>query len=206
MQNNRDISTNWFEDLYKSNYLEDEKIPWANMEQNIHLKNYVKENSSRGRALVIGCGLGDDAILLDSVGFDVVAIDISKSAINWCKERFKDNHNVDFIVQDIFELKDNFIDTFDFVFEFRTIQSLPIEYRQKIIKAISSTVKTNGKILVLTNTRNENQIIQGPPWPLSISDIKLFEKNNMKELSFNIVKNENNNISNNLIKAVYLKK
>ena len=38
-----------------------------------------------GKALVVGCGLGDDAEWLEEIGFDVTAFDISKSSIDCVK-------------------------------------------------------------------------------------------------------------------------
>ncbi|MCC5670705.1 class I SAM-dependent methyltransferase [Nostoc sp. CHAB 5784] len=43
--------------------------------------------ASGQKALVIGCGLGDDAEAIASLGFEVTAFDISPTAIAWCQER-----------------------------------------------------------------------------------------------------------------------
>ena len=101
----------WFEVLYKeklqnSSNLEDSNdIPWAKMEVNPYLDEYLKNHLANGKALVVGCGLGDDALALSEAGFDVTAIDISESAIKWCNQRF-DGFGINFCVQDVFELPD----------------------------------------------------------------------------------------------------
>lgn len=42
---------------------------------------------SPARAVVIGCGLGDDAEYLASMGYEVTAFDISPTAIAMCHTR-----------------------------------------------------------------------------------------------------------------------
>ncbi|MDQ7084352.1 MAG: class I SAM-dependent methyltransferase [Sulfurovum sp.] len=126
----------WFDDLYKNNKESQDKIPWARQAVNPLLKSYLEEAlGHKGSALVIGCGLGDDAIALELAGYEVVAIDISQTALDLAKERFPES-KIDFKKQDIFE----YTQKFDFVFEALTIQSLPIEFREKMIKAVAGTV------------------------------------------------------------------
>ncbi len=175
----------WFEELYKENFLKDEHIPWAKMKTNEYLEEYLENNLPNGKALVVGCGLGDDAIALSEAGFDVTAIDISESAIKWCVERF-DGFGVDFKVQDIFELPEEMLGRYDFVFESQTIQSLPLVLRDKIITAISSLVSENGKVLVIAHGKNAGEKFTGPPWPLEINEVKLFTMKGFKELEFSI--------------------
>lgn len=193
----------WFEDLYKNKFLQDECIPWAKMKPNEHLTEYLQNNLPQGKALVVGCGLGDDAIALSEAGFDVTAIDISPSAIAWCEERFN-GFGVEFKVQDIFELPPEMLGTYDFVFEALTIQSLPLVFRDKVITAISSLLKPKGKLLVITNGKNAGEKYQGPPWPLEINEVKLFTNKNMNELEFSILE-EPSNLSTLKFKALYQK-
>lgn len=193
----------WFEDLYKQNYKKNENIPWAQMKANEHLLEYLKNNQVSGKGLVVGCGLGDDAVVLSNAGFDVTAIDISHSAIKWCKERFEDCE-VDFIVQDIFELPQEMIGSYDFVFESLTIQSLPLEFRDKIITAISSLLANNGKLLAVAHAKDDGSKSDGPPWPLVKEELNLFSKQGLKELEFSIIE-EPTKISSRKFKAVYQK-
>ena len=53
----------WFEDLYESAKGDSTQIPWARMDVNPILKEELgREPLQPGRALMVGCGLGDDAI------------------------------------------------------------------------------------------------------------------------------------------------
>lgn len=53
------------------------------------LVHWLVKNLGEGlSAVVVGCGLGDDAEALAAAGFAVTAFDVSGSAIAWAKERF----------------------------------------------------------------------------------------------------------------------
>src|SRR5947209_18068479 len=79
----------WFEILYRQARGEAAVIPWADLRPNPHLVEWLSRAAlPAGRALVVGCGLGDDAELLASLGWSVVAFDISAEAIRWAHQRF----------------------------------------------------------------------------------------------------------------------
>jgi len=196
-------SNDFFESIYKYSQGDEEKIPWAMMQTNEYLAEYLEQHIGEGKAIVIGCGLGDDAVALEEAGFDVTAIDISKTAIDWCKERF-DYTNVDFRVQDIFELPQEMLAQYDFIFESRTIQSLPLEYRNRIIGAISSLMAPNAKILVMANGKNEGEVFNGPPWPLTHNELRLFGNHGCDELEFSIYA-EDNQLSTLKFRALFKK-
>ena len=155
----------WFDDLYKKYEDEDQhhNIPWARKDVNPLLQTYLQEEH-KGKALVIGCGLDDDAYALDQSGYEVTAIDISQTALDVAKNRFSDS-NIVFEKQDIFDMPKKYHEYFDFVFESLTIQSLPVEFRQKMIKAVVDSVAKSGKLLVVAHKKST--LNDGPPWPLT---------------------------------------
>lgn len=80
----------WFEELYAGAKNDPSLIPWAKLEPTSHLQDWSKNHRLRKeneslKAVVVGCGLGDDAQLLQEVGFQVTAFDLSPTAINWCR-------------------------------------------------------------------------------------------------------------------------
>ena len=188
----------WFDGLYQENKDTHENIPWARQAVNPLLQTYLDENKAHnGTALVIGCGLGDDAIALEIAGYDVTAIDVSQTALDLAQERFIDSR-VKFIKQDIFEYEEQF----DFVFEALTIQSLPIEFREKMIKAVAGTIVKEGKLLLVAHQRKA--MVDGPPWPLSKEEVDLFKVHGLKELSFEL-HTEASKISNTRFRVLYKK-
>jgi len=182
-------SNQFFESIYKQSQGDEKKIPWATLDTNTYLAEYLQQHMGEGKAIVIGCGLGHDAIALDEAGFDVTAIDISQTAIDWCKEKY-DYTDVNFQVQDIFELPKHMLENYDFVFESRTIQSLPLEFRDKIIGSIASLMAPNAKILAVADGKNEGEKHNGPPWPLEHNELRLFQNHGCEELEFSIFEGE----------------
>lgn len=177
----------WFETLYANAEKGDAKIPWAMMKPHPHLTAWVNKTKLDGtglRALVTGCGLGDDAELLREVGFAVTAFDISETAIKGCKERFPDS-SVDYQVIDLFKTPDAWQGHFDLVLDSRTIQSMPYQYHQQAIEVISACVADNGRVLVLCFGRDDPEAkAKGIPWGLSRKELAHFEACGLQEDSW----------------------
>ena len=177
----------WFNDLYNEHKDNHQKIPWAKLEVNPLLKSYLdKTKEHQGKALVIGCGLGDDARALELAGYKVLAIDVSQKALELAQERFSDSKVV-FEKQDIFEMPQKYHENFNFVFEAFTIQSLPVEFREKMIKAVADTVAIDGKLLLVAHKKKLT--LPGPPWPLKKEEVDLFKKY-LTELKFEVHPNK----------------
>ena len=171
----------WFDDLYKEHENAHENIPWARRDVNPFLQTYLDEKSEhQGKALVIGCGLGDDAYALANAGYDTLAIDISQTALKIAQERFPDA-NIRFEKQDIFDMPPQYFEHFDFVFEAQTIQSLPLEFRSKMIQAVAQSVAAEGELLVVAHKKQKET--EGPPWPLTQKEIDQFKEHSLKEVS-----------------------
>ena len=191
----------WFENLYKQNENSHENIPWARQDVNPLLQTYLDtKNSHKGEALVIGCGIGDDAYALANAGYKVLAIDISQTALSIAQKRCP-HTNITYKKQDIFEMPEHYLEHFDFIFEAFTIQSLPREFRSKMIAAVSDSLKKEGELLVVAHKKELND--GGPPWPLTQIEIGYFQEH-LKEISFELVKDASH-ISNTKFRVLYKK-
>ena len=87
-------ATSWFELLYQAAARGEATIPWASLAPHPHLVQWARGRPRPGTgrtALVVGCGLGDDAEFAASLGFSVVAFDISPTAIDGARSRFPDS-------------------------------------------------------------------------------------------------------------------
>ncbi len=183
-------ATSWFDDYYKEASKQIETIAWAKGEPNPFLTEYLENfTGTPSKAIVIGCGLGDDAFALYLAGFEVTAIDISPEAIAWARERFE-GADIDFRVADLFNLPDDLLGQFDFVFEAFTIQSLPLALRDRVITAISSLMRPQAKVLAVCNAKLDHEKFDGPPWPLTFNELRLFTMKECRELEFSIYQNE----------------
>ena len=158
----------WFEELYAGANRNSNEIPWARMEPHPKMVEWIANQPDvQGKALVIGCGLGDDAEWLSVAGFEVIAFDISESSIQWCKERFPSTA-VDYIVADLLNPPKAWFNAFDLVVEIHILQAIPEEVRDPAAAQIPGLLNSGGSLLCIgrlagLQTPNEAP----PPWPLS---------------------------------------
>lgn len=181
-------ATGWFDALYKEAEGNNEKIPWADLEPNRFFVRFAEQTNLQGnnrKALVVGCGLGDDARYLHDLGFKVTAFDISRTAIEWARRLHHDT-DINFAVADLFDTPKDWYQAFEFVLEIYTIQPLPLEMRSRVIDAIANFVELRGKLVIVTRGRADDEIPPEMPWALSRQDLSRFEENGFKELSFEI--------------------
>lgn len=204
--NERGDPMGWFDALYKESGGDIEKIPWADMEPNRFFKAWAESTGLRGegrRALVVGCGLGDDAKYLHDLGFRVTAFDISPTAIEWARKAHS-GADIEFETADLFDPPAEWVraggdraegeavggGAFDFVLEIYTIQPLPIEMRPTVIDSVAAFVATGGRLVVVTHGRDDDEETSVVPWPLSKRDLSRFGENGLREVGFQEVWDE----------------
>lgn len=126
------------------------------------------------RALVIGCGLGQDAEYVAGLGFDAVAFDIAPTAIRVARDRFRWSP-VDYLVADLLAPPAEWHQAFDLVVESRTVQALPEPQRAMAIANVGPMVRPEGTLIVLARVGDTSTPAdQGPPWPLTRREIESF--------------------------------
>jgi SAM-dependent methyltransferase len=170
--------TGWFEELYSASAGDAEKIPWANLAPNPNLVQWLdahKINGANRRALVVGCGLGDDAEELSRRGFAVTAFDIAPTAIAWSRRRFS-NSAVNYVIADALNPPSDWRNHFDFIFESYTLQALPPAPRELAAKSIANLLAAAGSLLIISRAREITDAVDGPPWPLTLEDLTRFEQ------------------------------
>ena len=180
----------WFDAVYKEGNLEN--IPWADLEPNRFFKAWAESNGLKGKgrkALVVGCGLGDDAQYLNDLGFEVTAFDISPTGIEWAK-RLHAGSSIHFEVGDLFQPFRGWLGAFDFVLEIYTIQPLPMEMRPRAIASVASFVAPGGELVVVCRGRENDEEVGQLPYPLSKADLSGFEKAGLEEIEFNEVSDD----------------
>ena len=176
--------TGWFEVLYSEADGDSSQVPWARLTVHHSLQDWLDTYAIQGdgrSALVIGCGLGDDAEALSARGFQVTAFDISPTAIAWCKQRFP-NSQVNYQVADLLALDPQWHRAFDFVLESRNIQALPLNVRGEAIASVASVLAEGGRLLTITRFRDNETEPDGPPWSLSDSELAQFQQLGLQEV------------------------
>jgi SAM-dependent methyltransferase len=177
----------WFDELYAGADGDHEQIPWADLEPNRFLVKWAEDVGFEGNgrtALVIGCGLGDDAKYLYQMGFKVTAFDVSQKAIEWAK-RIHAETDIVFQVADLFNSPGEWERAFDMVLEVYTVQALPLNLRDRAIDGIAGFVRQGGELVVVERHRENDEEPAELPWALSPNDLCRFEKSGLTQVSRN---------------------
>jgi 2-polyprenyl-3-methyl-5-hydroxy-6-metoxy-1,4-benzoquinol methylase len=178
--------TGWFDVLYKEAEAGKSIVPWADKGTNPGLVEFWRVNpqpTEGKKALVIACGLGDDAEQLATWGFQTTAFDISETAIRSARRRFS-NSGVKYAVADLFQPPAEWERGFDFVFEANTVQALPVKVRSEAIQRIAAFVRPMGKLLAIVRGREMDEPEGELPWPLTRSEMNEFVRAGLAEESF----------------------
>ena len=184
----RGDATGWFDEVYARANGDVRGVPWAHLKPRAAFAEWMRRHKVRGdgqRALVVGCGLGDDAQELAARGFAVTAFDVAPTAIAWCQERFPTSP-VNYVVADMFNPPPDWFGAFDFVLEIFTVQALPIDIRADVANAITRFVAPGGKLLVVCMGAGACVERTGPPWPLTRAETHFFQHNGLIETNFEV--------------------
>ena len=168
--------TGWFEPLYRAAEAGEALVPWDHHAASPLLVSWAASLRLRGdgrRAIVVGCGLGDDAEHVASLGFRTVAFDIAPTAIAGARRRFPESA-VEYVVADLLKLPAEWRFAFDLVVEHITVQALPESVRPAAIAAVAALVAPGGTLLVISGARWEDEPADGPPWPLVRAEVEAF--------------------------------
>jgi SAM-dependent methyltransferase len=103
------------------------------------LEKCIQRFPDNAKILDIGCGSGRNSVYLNSLGYDVVGIDISQSAINQAKEV-----NSTCIFYCIDALNETLDEHFDVIIDFGLFHFIPYEHRDKYVYNIESMLVNNG--------------------------------------------------------------
>jgi SAM-dependent methyltransferase len=202
-----DDPTGWFERLYAEAEQGQAVVPWFRGVPRPTLVQWAErrrlEARAGQRAIVIGCGLGDDAEYLAGLGFRTVAFDISASAVRGARRRFPDS-TVEYTVADLLAPPPAWHEAFDLVAECYNVQALPKAVQPDAIVRVGRLVGRGGTLLVIgfsagagpqnagpqnsgpqnsgpQNSGPQNSGPQdggaqasGPPWPLTRAEVESF--------------------------------
>lgn len=123
-----------------------------------------------GRAIVLGCGRGYDAIALASSGYDVTGVDFAPSAITEARDLAeRHGRSVRFLQQDIFELGPEYDQAFDLVFEHTCFCVFAPERRTAYRDLIARLLKPGGMLLGVFFTGYDPD---GPPFGVTPAELE----------------------------------
>ncbi len=152
--------TGWWEDLYRNS--EVTELPWytPNLDTDFEtaLRTYLPGG---GRVLDLGTGPATQAIALAKRGYEVVATDISPSAIRKAEHAAaREELRVDFRVDNILEsrLADGLVDA---IVDRGVFHTLPPETRERYVATVRRILRPRGFLLLKTFS-NKEPGMQGP--------------------------------------------
>ena len=174
-----------FEEIYARAGEDLAAVPWASLAPMPALVDWLDRQPAPrepwpARALIVACGLGDDAEEVSRRGYRVTAFDLVPAAIAHCHERFPDSA-VDYQVADVFQLPGTWQREFGLVVEIRTLQSLPLGQRAEAAADIAATVAPGGRVFVHGLFRDDGEPAGSRPWPLSPGDLAAFTRAGLAE-------------------------
>jgi SAM-dependent methyltransferase len=177
----------WFERVYARAGGDDSQIPWADLEPHPLLVSWLTGRAGaagEARALVVGCGLGDDAEHVAGSGLATTAFDISASAVEWARRRHPGS-SVEYVEANLLELPTAWQRAFDLVVEIYTLQSLPPgDVRERAVRSLAGPLAPGGTLLVVCRGRDEGEAVHGIPWPLARSELAPLEQEGLTLATF----------------------
>ncbi len=182
----RNDPTGWFDSIYTDAQGDHRAVFWADLEPCPYLMKWLKNcrfSHTKRTAIVVGCGVGDDAEALSEAGYEVTAFDISPEAIRLCKNRYPETR-VHYLVADLFAYPAEWAERFDLVYECNTIQVLPGKYRTQARDAMVSLLAPQGYLLVSCRSRLKGEQEDDIPLPLDKEEIDGFIRCGLREKSF----------------------
>jgi SAM-dependent methyltransferase len=149
--------------------------PWDIGRYHPELARLVKSGElRRGKILIPGVGLGQNAIYLANHGFEVVAVDISTEAIKKLNQRANAaDVKIHTVIADFITDEKKIKGFYDYVFERSFLQTLPLTLRRKYFQRVANFLRLNGMYI---------GIIRGPRHPPATSQPYSFERKEIVDL------------------------
>jgi len=136
-----------------------ENIPWNIEAPPGALVKLVKSGKVKPcKTIDLGCGAGNYAIYLASIGFDVTGVDISPTAIKLAKENAKKKGvKSNFLVADVLGNFDEVKGSFDFAYDWELLHHIFPEERKRYVENVHRILNPKGKYLSVCFNENDPQ-------------------------------------------------
>lgn len=98
------------------------------------------------KAIDLGCGAGNYAVYMASLGFEVTGVDVSSAAIGLARDNAKKKGvKCHFLVVDILDGLDEFTGTFDFAYDWSLLHHVFPENRKRYVETVHRVLAPGGK-------------------------------------------------------------
>jgi SAM-dependent methyltransferase len=151
-------------------YLEGQ-TPWTKGTASPPLRDWVQTHLPQGRALVPGCGVGHDVVMLVDQGLDAQGLDLAPTAIAMASASYP-QHQSRFVLGDLFKTAPEWQGSFDFIFEHTCLCALLPELRLDYEKAVHQLLKNGGELVGIWFINPEMDPGEtGPPFGISLEEL-----------------------------------
>ena len=136
-----------YEKRYSQVY--NKKMMWSSNQPTPDVINFFNEYniSKKNRVLDLGCGEGRDAIHFLDKGYNVFAVDYSKTVIEMCNKITRNKYKDKFRNFDL--IKDKMEEKFDFIYSVAVLHMfITQEHRDKFLTFIKEHLNENGRCLL----------------------------------------------------------
>jgi SAM-dependent methyltransferase len=128
---------------------QDGRAPWDIGRPQRAIARLVSEGGFSGRVLDAGCGTGENALLIASLGLQVVGVDVAETALAIAREKGSERGmEVEFTAADAFHL-DQLGRTFDTVLDCGLFHTFDPDEQPKYVASLTSVTKHDGTLYVL---------------------------------------------------------
>jgi SAM-dependent methyltransferase len=145
--------------------------PWDKGHASPPLKAFLQTCPLEGKVLVPGCGTGYDVRLLAEQGASVVGLDIAPLAIEKARS-VPAAGNENYELADFLNLPESYHEQFDAVVEHTCLCALDPADRKAYVRSVQLALKPGGHYLAVFFREVSNYNSEGPPHPISGSEIE----------------------------------
>lgn len=175
-------SAELFESVYTNAEDDSDRVPWTVGHANPQLVAWLNRDACcavrpGARAVVVGCGLGDDVVELFRRGYDVVGFDVSPTAVKWASRRHPSV--ADRLVHaDLLDPPGRFLSRFDLVIEINTLAALEPSLQGQAARGVARLLSPRGVALVMCRAKVPEEAADplsyadGPPFALDASEMR----------------------------------
>lgn len=151
-----------FDKLYGDGQKTGPLMPWNIGGPQPAVRQLADKGGFRGHVLDIGCGLGDNALYLASLGLKVTGVDISEVAVRCAQEKAdKVGLDVEFLAADAFTLA-NAGTRFDTVLDSAFFHTLPRADIPAYLELLDQITTTSGQLHLFTFSTELTPNFPGP--------------------------------------------
>jgi len=154
---------------WNASYLNDAPAPWDIGHPQPAIVRLASRAAFTGPVLDAGCGTGENALHVASLGFSVLGVDVAETALAIARKKAKDrNIDAKFLLADAFQLA-RLGGTFETVMECGLFHTFDADERPRYVASLSSVTDPGATLYVLCFSDAAPDTV---PHPVSQNDLR----------------------------------